>query len=405
MFWLASLLTLVALLAVLYHWATRSFPALARRRRAVALTLAGLVLAQLATRWMVIVWHVGSPLQTAFIVLMMTLAIASVPIGVMHALAWIAESGFRLRASGSGKKSDSADRKSESPDRSPEPGARSLGTMTRRQVVEATGGVAFLGATGSMLGWGMVRGRHEFELVELPVRIAALPRALDGYVIVQISDLHTGTYVGERELDEGLERVRRAKPDLVVVTGDLVDFDPRYAPLVARKLGTLTPRDGVFAALGNHDYYTGTRDVLGAVRAAGITPLVDDGRVIRAGDGGGFALLGVDDLWSARYGRSGPRLDHALAAVPEALPRILLSHQPHTMDLWAGKVALQLSGHTHGGQINPGFRPADLFMHYVAGEYRVRGSVLYVNRGFGTVGPPSRVGAAPEVTRIVLVAA
>jgi predicted MPP superfamily phosphohydrolase len=384
MFWLASLLTTIVMLAVLHRWATRSFPALARRRRAVALTLGGLVLTQMVTRWMVIHWHVGAPLQTAFIVVTMTLAISSVPIGIMHLVGWIAERAARGRTQAP-----------TTPD----------GAMTRRQVVEAAGGVAFLGATGSMLGWGMVRGRHAFEIAELPVRVAALPRALDGYVIAQISDLHTGTYVGERELDEGLERVRQARPDLVVVTGDLVDFDPRFAPLVARKLGELRPRDGIFAALGNHDYYTGTDEVTAAIRAAGVTPLVDDGRVIRAGDGGGFALLGVDDLWSARYGREGPRLDVALAAVPEALPRILMSHQPHTIERWAGKVALQLSGHTHGGQINPGFRPADLFMPYVAGEYRVRGSVLYVNRGFGTVGPPSRVGAAPEVTRIVLVAA
>jgi hypothetical protein len=76
-----------------------------------------------------------------------------------------------------------------------------------------------------------------------------------------------------------------------------------------------------------------------------------------------------------------------------------------TVDRWPGKVALQLSGHTHGGQINPGFRPAELFMTYIAGLYRVGGTMLYVNRGFGTVGPPSRVGAPPEVTRIVLVAA
>jgi predicted MPP superfamily phosphohydrolase len=384
MFWIASLLTSLVLLVVLHRWATRSFPALARRRRAVALVLLALVVAQFATRWMVILWHVGGPLQTAFVVLVMTLAIASVPIGVMHALGWLAERAVGARTPAT-----------------PPPGS----AMTRRQVVEAAGGIGFLGATGSMLGWGMVRGRHAFELVELPVRVAALPRALDGYVIAQISDLHVGAYVGEREIAEGLERVREAKPDLVVVTGDLVDFDPRYAALVARKLGELAPRDGVFAALGNHDYYTGPGDVTAALRAAGVTPLVDDGRVVRSGDGGGFALLGVDDLWSARYGRGGPQLERALAAVPEGLPRILMSHQPHTIDRWAGKVALQLSGHTHGGQINPGFRPADLLLRYVAGEYRVEGTVLYVNRGFGTVGPPSRVCAPPEVTRIVLVAA
>ena len=120
---------------------------------------------------------------------------------------------------------------------------------------------------------------------------------------------------------------------------------------------------------------------------------------------GRFALLGVDDISARHHHRAGPQLDRALAMVPRNVPRILLSHQPQTVDEWAGQVALQLSGHTHGGQINPGFRPADLFFRYVAGLYEVGGTTLYVNRGFGTVGPPSRIGAPPEITRIVLVAA
>jgi hypothetical protein len=302
----------------------------------------------------------------------------------MHGVAWLAERAVRRRAPAA-----------------PAPAE----AMTRRQLVEAAGGVAFIGATGSMLGWGAVRGRHAYELVELPVRIAGLPRSLDGYVIAQVSDLHAGNYVGERDLDEGFELVRRAKPDLVVATGDLVDFDPGFAPLVARKLADLAARDGVFACLGNHDDYAGADRVLASLRAAGVHALVNEGRVVRPGDRGGFALLGVDDIWSTRYGRPGPKLDAALAMVPDAAPRILLSHNPQSFDRWPGKVALQLSGHTHGGQINPGFRPADLFMRYVSGLYRAQGTTLYVNRGFGTVGPPSRVGAAPEVTRIVLVAA
>jgi predicted MPP superfamily phosphohydrolase len=129
------------------------------------------------------------------------------------------------------------------------------------------------------------------------------------------------------------------------------------------------------------------------------------GRIIRPGDGGGFALLGVDDVSSWRRRRTGPRLDLALASVRPDLARILLSHQPVTVDLWPGEVAAQLSGHTHGGQINPGFSPLGLFMKYVAGSYSVGGTTLYVNRGFGTVGAPSRIGAPPEVTRFVLVAA
>ena len=384
MYWPISLALSLVLMGVLYLWSTRTFPALRQRRRTVAIVLASLVVGQLVTRWTVVLWHVGNPLQTVLVVVGMTLGMAAVPIAVMQVLAsLVARVAKRFRP----------------PPPVPE------GAMTRRQVVEAVGGVAMLGATGATLGWGAVHGRHDYELVELPVRIAGLPRALDGYVIAQVSDLHAGNYVGERELDEGLERVRAARPDLVVVTGDLVDFDPAFAPLVARKLADLAPRDGVFACLGNHDYYAGWERVVASLRAAGITPLVNEGTVVRPRDGGGFALLGVDDRWSGRYGRPGPRLDEALAMVPESAPRILLSHQPVTVDRWQGKVALQLSGHTHGGQINPGFRPADLFMSYVSGLYRVGGTVLYVNRGFGTVGPPSRVGAPPEITRIVLVAA
>jgi len=384
MYWPVSLLLSLALMGVLYLWSTGTFPALRRRRRTVAIVLVSIVLAQLATRWTVVLWHVGNPVQTAVIVVLMTLGMAAVPIALMCIVgSLVARVARRLR---------------------PRP-APPEGAMTRRQVVEAVGGVAMIGATGATLGWGAAFGRHDYELVELPVRIAALPRALDGYAIAQVSDLHAGNYVGERDLDQGFERVRAAKPDLVVVTGDLVDFDPAYAPLVARKLADLAPRDGVFAILGNHDYYTGWERVVASLRAAGVRTLINEGAVVRPRDGGGFALLGVDDRWSGRYGRPGPRLDDAIATVPEALPRILLSHQPVTVDRWPGKVALQLSGHTHGGQINPGFRPADLFMSYVSGLYRVGGTVLYVNRGFGTVGPPSRVGAPPEITRIVLVSA
>jgi predicted MPP superfamily phosphohydrolase len=277
--------------------------------------------------------------------------------------------------------------------------------ITRRQAIERVGGVAVVGASTSIMGWGAIVGRYDFIVEEVPVRIVGLPKALDGYTITQISDIHVGLLVRERDIAEGLDKLARTKSDLVVITGDMVDFDPQYIPLAARLFGRIRAPDGVYAIYGNHDYYTGASAVGEALRAAGIDVLVNDGRLIRAKDGGGFGLLGVDDLASIRHGGAGPRLDRAMSFVPDDRPRILLSHQPSTVDIWAGRVALQLSGHTHGGQFNPGFRPAALVMPYVAGRYEVGNTSLWVNRGLGVVGPPARVGAPPEVTKIVLVSA
>lgn len=373
------------LLAGAWAWAVAAIPWCERHRRATGVTLAALLLVAIVTRRIELTWHVGSLLNTVSVAILLTLMVAAVPLALLRGVSALAARG---RAPAPAPPTDA-----------PQP-------MGRRQLVEAAGGVAVLGAAGSMMGWGIARGRVAFEVREVPVRIPGLPRSLDGYVIAQISDIHTGANLGERELDEGLSLVRSARPDLLVVTGDMVDVDAFYAPLAARKIAEVAPRDGIFACLGNHDYYAGADAVRAAFLRAGIRTLLNEGLVVRPGDGGGFALLGVDDQWSHRYGGPGVRLDQAEAMVRPDVPRILLSHQPPTVERWAGHVALQLSGHTHGGQINPlGFRPADLFFSYVAGLYPVNGTTLYVNRGFGTVGPPARVSAPPEITRIVLVAA
>jgi predicted MPP superfamily phosphohydrolase len=384
MYFFASLAVALASAWITYLWAVATFPWLTARKRGVAVALAVLCVIPTVARAFIIHWHsqLASHIQTASTIVLVTMVFAAIPIALLHA-------GLNR-----------AKPKPRPTDRPPEQAG-----MTRRQVVEGAAGAAFLAGSGSMLGWGVAYGRHQFELCEIAVRIPGLPRVLDGYVIAQVSDIHVGAQVGERELNEGLALVRRARPDLIAVTGDLVDFEPEATRLAARKLVDVAARDGVVATLGNHDYYAGAESVLNALREAGVAPLVDEGRVMRAADSGGFALLGVDDKASRGYGRSGPHLDRALAMVPRELPRILLSHQPATIDLWPGKVALQLSGHTHGGQINPGSRTVNLLFEYLAGSYSVRGTTLYVNRGFGTVALPARVGAPPEVTRIVLVAA
>jgi predicted MPP superfamily phosphohydrolase len=278
-------------------------------------------------------------------------------------------------------------------------------TISRRDAIERIGGLAILGTTTSVLGWGMVRGRHAFAIEEVVVKIPGLPRVLDGYSIAQISDIHVGLFVGERELAEGFSRVLETRADLIVATGDLVDYDPHFIALMAGSLARLRARDGVVAILGNHDYYTGARPILRGLQAAGVKTLVNEALHIRPDDGGGFALLGVDEFTAAKSGGAGPLLGRAIAAAPPDRARILLAHQPRFFSEAEGQVALQLSGHTHGGQVNPGFSPAGMFMEFVAGRYERSGTTLYVNRGFGVAGPPTRVGAPPEVTKIVLVSA
>jgi predicted MPP superfamily phosphohydrolase len=242
---------------------------------------------------------------------------------------------------------------------------------------------------------------------EVPIRLARLPRALDGYTIAQLSDVHLGTFVGRREIAEARSLIARTRADLVVLTGDLVDHDPRYLAdlgMLVRVMADAGARDGVVAILGNHDDYTGADDVTATLRAAGVRVLRNDAMTI--GDPGGrFALLGVDDVYAPRNGYGeGPDLSRAIAAAEPDLARVLLCHNPSFFTDASAQIDLQLSGHTHGGQINPGVTPVELIMPYVAGRY-VRGEgQLYVNRGFGTAGPPARLGSAPEVTRIVLTA-
>jgi predicted MPP superfamily phosphohydrolase len=282
--------------------------------------------------------------------------------------------------------------------------------LTRRELLSRSYVGLALGTGASTSLYGITLGRHDYVIEQVPIPLRNLPRALDGYTIAQLSDIHVGMFVGERELEAGVELVRQARPDMIVLTGDLIDHDPRFIPALGRfcrRLSDLGVRDGVVAIPGNHDYYTGIDDVLRTLRAAGAHVLRNDARVI--GDrGASFALLGVDDVWAGRDGLSrGADLDAALAQVSPDLTRVLLCHNPEFFPQAAPRIDLQLSGHTHGGQVNFIVRPADLVLRhgYIRGHY-VRGeSQIYVNRGFGTAGPPIRIGSPPEVSRIVLTSA
>jgi uncharacterized protein len=282
----------------------------------------------------------------------------------------------------------------------------------RSFLMQAGTGGALLVASSSSI-YGALHGRLDYQLEDVPIQIPGLSAAWDGLRIAQLSDIHIGPYVAEPELNAAFALLQRAKPDLIVLTGDLIDQDPRLAPRLGafvRRLRSLA-RLGVYAVTGNHDFYAGVERVELALVAGGAVVLRNRGVVI--GDrSGGIALLGVDDVYGERMGM-GPDLARAVGSLPSLdgkvapaldLPRVLLCHNPSYFKQAAGSVALQLSGHTHGGQITLPGDPLRLLLAggWIAGRYQRGGSQLYVNRGFGTVGPPARLGAAPEVTSIIL---
>lgn len=273
----------------------------------------------------------------------------------------------------------------------------------RRQLLaQAVAGGAVL-AGGGMAAYGAWRAFAPPVVSELAVRIPRLPRALDGLTIVQLTDLHVGPIIRRRFMDELVRRANALRPDLVAVTGDLVDGDvPTLGESVAA-LGNLRSRFGTYFVTGNHDYSSG--DVAWCTFLEGLGVTVLRNRRVRLGDAGGaLDLVGVDD-WSSgrRTGRSAYDLDRALAGREPDRAAVLLAHQPANFRVAAAQgVDLQLSGHTHGGQLFPMTLLVQQVWEHSAGLYRHGDAYLYVSRGCGFWGPPMRVGSPPEIVRLTL---
>jgi len=240
--------------------------------------------------------------------------------------------------------------------------------------------------------------------VRVEIELARWPRELDGYRIVQISDIHIGPTLDRRFAQEITERVNALAADLVAVTGDLVDGSRAALEEEVAPFGGLRGRDGVFFVLGNHDFYSGAEGWADYVASLGIRVLRNEHLAIEAESGAGFVLAGVDDHRSAMLpGEGGEDLDRALAGVGESRAVVLLAHDPSTFKrAHARGVDLQLSGHTHGGQIWPFHWFVRLAVPFVAGRYRRGDAELYVSRGTGFWGPPMRLGSQAEISEIVL---
>lgn len=245
------------------------------------------------------------------------------------------------------------------------------------------------------------------RIVNVDIPISRLPKALHGFSITQISDVHVGPTIRREFVERLVRRVNGLRADLIAVTGDLVDgsvleLAPHTAPLAQ-----LSARHGVYFVTGNHEYYSGEAAWSQEIRRLGLTVLKNQ-HVVLDHDGASLVLAGVDDIGAHHYDAA-QRSDPAAAldgAPADAGAKILLAHQPGSAQAAANAgYDVQISGHTHGGQ----FWPWNLFVRYfqpfTAGLHRVKSLWVYVSRGTGYWGPPNRFGVPAEITRIRLVPA
>jgi uncharacterized protein len=254
---------------------------------------------------------------------------------------------------------------------------------------------------------GMIIARGRPRLVEVRIPVPHLPHALDGFSIVQISDVHVGPTIKRGFVEDIVRSVNELNADLIAVTGDLVDGSVQQLSVHTAPLAGLAARHGAYFVTGNHEYYSGEPAWTEEVRRLGIHVLKNEHVVIQH-NGASLVLAGVTDL-SAHHFDPAQRSDPAAALLGAPIgagPRILLAHQPGSAAAAAeAGFNVQISGHTHGGQ----FWPWNLFIHffqpYTGGLNRLKNLWVYVSRGTGYWGPPNRFGVPSEITRIRLVPA
>ena len=275
---------------------------------------------------------------------------------------------------------------------------------SRRQALARISGGVVTTAVIGQVGVGLTQALGEPEIVDVPVRLPTLGAGLHGFRLVQLTDIHVGGTIGRAFIADLVRRTNTLGADLIALTGDFVDGSVDELRDAIAPLADLRAPHGVYFVTGNHEYYSGADAWIAHLTSLGIRVLRNERVEITRG-GATFDLAGIDDHSAAKFARGhGPDLEKALAGRDRSRPVVLLAHQPRQVRAAAPYgVDLQLSGHTHGGQVWP--------WHYlvsiqqgglVAGRYQIENTQLYVSRGPSYWGPPIRVGAPPEITRVIL---
>jgi len=299
--------------------------------------------------------------------------------------------------------------------------SREFGLPSRRRFLSLIGlGIAAV-PFGALL-YGMVRGKYNFKVLKYDLEFDDLPKAFDGYQITQISDVHSGSFDNREKIAYAIDLINEQKSDVLFFTGDMVNNKASEMKPWAELFSKLEARDGKFSVLGNHDYgdyvqwpsdeekEQNLEDLKNLQKEIGFDLILNDSRYLEK-DGEKIALIGVENWGRGGFKKAGD-LKKAVSGINGDDFKILLSHDPsHWEDVVVDDdlhYHLTLSGHTHGMQFGieiPGWikwSPVKWRYKYWAGIYEKTGQFINVNRGFGFLGYPGRVGIWPEITVITL---
>ncbi|ADN10075.1 metallophosphoesterase [Sulfurimonas autotrophica] len=256
-------------------------------------------------------------------------------------------------------------------------------------------------AVASSLSLSAIYEAKHVEVQKVSIKIKNLQTP---YKIMQISDTHIGGLIDKEFIKNIVFKANACNPDLVVITGDLVDIDVQKADPILQELKALKAKYGTYYIVGNHEYFHSIEKIIAAVKSLGIKVLENENIYIGE-KGQGFNLAGVYDLFGYRAKKYLPDITKALQSIQNS-PTVLLAHQPRFLEEVAGGVDLVLSGHTHGGQIYPFRFLVSLQQPYISGLHQhTKDLQIYVNKGTGFWGPPMRLGSSAEITDISIMPA
>ncbi len=273
----------------------------------------------------------------------------------------------------------------------------------RRSFLIHSSNIGILGLSGIFSGYGVFETRHlpDVEIVSVPIN--DLPESLEGFRIVQISDMHVSPTMRKGYVKDVVEQVNDLNPDVVVLTGDLADGPVSIFGNEVASLKDLSAKYGSYFVTGNHEYYAGANAWIEEVDRLGFNVLLNEHKIIKHGSEN-ILLAGVTDFNGGRFfSKHVSDVGKSISGAPNSIVKILLAHQPRSIFAAArAGFDLQICGHTHGGQFFPWQYFVCLQQPYVAGLHKYEKTWIYVNRGTGYWGPPLRLGSPSEITLIRL---